>query len=93
MRRLYALTELGRENTLKAKRGWAERNKDQKRANVTLNNAVRDGKVIAMPCVKCGKKAQGHHEDYSKPLDVVWLCSKHHAERHREIRDARRVTS
>jgi hypothetical protein len=40
-----------------------------------------------MPCVVCGNpKTDGHHEDYSKVLDVVWLCRKHHMERHDELR-------
>jgi len=34
----------------------------------------------------CKKQGVRHHEDYSKPLEIVWLCIKHHAERHREIR-------
>ena len=37
------------------------------------------------PCIVCGdgKKVEAHHSDYSKPLDVDWLCSKHHALWHR----------
>lgn len=50
-------------------------------------DAVRTGKIERQPCVACGKsKVQAHHEDYSKPLDIVWYCQKHHSERHREIR-------
>jgi len=50
-----------------------------------LREAVKNGSVIKYPCVVCGeKKSNGHHEDYSKPLEVVWLCLKHHMERHRK---------
>lgn len=36
------------------------------------------------PCVICGNaKVEAHHPDYSKPLDVIWLCKKHHGEIHR----------
>ena len=31
------------------------------------------------PNCKSNKKPERHHWDYSKPLDVVFLCSKHHA--------------
>lgn len=42
---------------------------------------LRAGKLIEEPCRICGNiKAEAHHEDYSKPLDVVWLCNKHHKE-------------
>lgn len=27
----------------------------------------------------------GHHEDYKKPLEVVWVCFACHAIRHRRI--------
>ena len=45
--------------------------------------AVRKGTLIKLACEVCGNvKSQGHHEDYSKPLEVIWLCSVHHKERH-----------
>lgn len=40
-----------------------------------------------MPCEKCGAfPAEAHHEDYSRPLDVTWLCKSHHSRRHVELR-------
>lgn len=48
-----------------------------------LGNAVRSGRVVKNPCIKCGdEKVQGHHFDYNKPLDVIWLCMKHHRIEH-----------
>jgi hypothetical protein len=45
--------------------------------------AVKTGKLIKTPCQVCGElKVEGHHPDYSRPLDVVWLCRKHHNEIH-----------
>jgi hypothetical protein len=50
-----------------------------------LHAALRSGKISRQPCESCGsQKSQAHHDDYSKPLDVRWLCAKHHAEHHRE---------
>jgi hypothetical protein len=42
--------------------------------------ALRDHELCPKECEVCGNpKTQGHHDDYSKPLDVRWLCAKHHA--------------
>lgn len=58
------------------------------KANAALGAAVKSGKIKREPCAVCGKeKAQAHHEDYSKHLDVVWLCTRHHADRHIYLRD------
>ena len=57
-------------------------------ANTKMGEAVRSGKLKKLPCQVCGnKRTQGHHEDYAKPLDVVWLCTRHHADRHIHLRD------
>ena len=50
--------------------------------------AVKTGKLIKPErCEYCNRKAQrieGHHEDYSKPLDVIWLCRSCHGKIHRQ---------
>lgn len=56
------------------------------RANVALGNAIRSGKVKrAEACWHCGSPLQveGHHVDYGRPLDVVWLCRSCHCKVHR----------
>lgn len=55
------------------------------RARMALNEAVKKGIVDREPCDKCGAIAQAHHSDYSKPLEVEWLCEVHHGERHRSF--------
>ena len=46
-------------------------------------NAIRSGKITRGDCLVCGKSdAEGHHEDYSLPFDVLWLCTLHHRRLH-----------
>lgn len=48
-----------------------------------LRYEVRMGRIKRQSCVICGSKnAHGHHTDYRKPLQVTWLCKKHHDEEH-----------
>jgi hypothetical protein len=48
-----------------------------------LRNHIYRGKIQRQPCEVCGApNAQGHHEDYSKPLEVMWLCALHHNLKH-----------
>ena len=67
-------------------REWRKRNPEKYKAQNTVNNAIRDGKLQKQKCMICGGKAHAHHEDYSKPLDIVWLCPVHHSELHRTRR-------
>lgn len=46
-------------------------------------NAIRDGRLVRLPCEVCGDpKSQAHHDDYRRKLKVRWLCFKHHREAH-----------
>ncbi len=48
-----------------------------------LNRAVASGRIVRLPCQICGAaKSQGHHHDYTLPLDVIWLCPVHHTAEH-----------
>jgi len=56
-------------------------------ARSKVQKAVLSGKLIKTPCIKCGDSlSEGHHTDYSKPLEVLWLCRKHHMEMHNSLR-------
>ena len=48
-------------------------------AHTMVAAALKLGLLVAEPCRKCRRKrAEAHHEDYTRPLDVVWLCRRHH---------------
>ena len=55
-------------------------------AQTLVNNAVRDRRLKKpRKCSECPqtKMIHGHHEDYYKPLDVIWLCPVCHKKRHK----------
>lgn len=52
-------------------------------ARYTVANALQDGRLTRGVCEVCSDpRTEAHHDDYSKPLDVRWLCKKHHEEHH-----------
>ena len=59
-------------------------NKNYKNISYKVVAAVNSGKLKKTNCVECGSSrlVQGHHEDYDKPLEVIWLCSKCHHKLH-----------
>lgn len=71
------------------KKRYKENNREKIIAQTAVSNAIRDGRLVRGNCVMCElngivnfTKIEGHHEDYNKPLDVVWVCRKHHQHIH-----------
>ena len=58
---------------------YYELNPEIYKAHKLFQKALRNGKIIKKPCEICKEEnSQGHHPDYNKPLEVVWLCPSHH---------------
>jgi hypothetical protein len=56
------------------------------RARERVHHEIRQGRIVRQPCEVCGApKTQAHHADYSKPLEVRWLCHEHHRELHNRV--------
>lgn len=73
------------ENNYHYKKLQVERYPERVNARKLVHNAIKDGKLVRGCCVICGKeKAHAHHEDYSKPLEVIWLCRRHHNQQHKQ---------
>lgn len=63
------------------KKNWKLRYPEKVKAHRIISRAVRRKEIIRRPCEVCGNpKSEGHHDDYSRPLEVRWLCRKHHDE-------------
>lgn len=61
------------------KERWPER----VRARRKVQYAIESGRLTKQPCQSCGAaRAEAHHEDYSKPLKVTWLCRGCHVDHH-----------
>jgi hypothetical protein len=62
-------------------------------AGKILRRAMRLGEIRRLPCERCGHPhSLAHHENYSKPLDVIWLCATHHRRLHTALdRQAKKI--
>lgn len=87
MRKWRATISEEKKDEIRAKnRLYKKVNKVKVNARNLVKLRVDSGKMERKPCVVCGEiKSQAHHEDYSKPLDVVWLCSRCHGKIHRRF--------
>ena len=80
----------GSRQTAEDQRRYREANPKKRAAHVAIGNAVRDGKLAKQNCEVCGSsQVHAHHDDYSKPFDVRWLCPVHHFQWHAKHGEAR----
>ncbi len=62
---------------------YRENNSVKYKAHIAVNNAIRDGILFKESCEVCGDpEVHGHHDNYSIPLGVRWLCNTCHKEWH-----------
>ena len=86
----YAKSDQGRLVNAILKKEWINRNPDARAAHVVLGNAVRSGKIEKPHnCSCCGnftpsRNLHAHHHDYSKPIDITWLCVQCHTNIHKD---------
>jgi hypothetical protein len=70
---------------------YRQRFPEKVRARHKVRNAVRDGRLTKPDrCEDCGRSSStrelhAHHDDYSKPMEVRWLCPSCHGKEHRSL--------
>ena len=83
----YRKLGLARQSSRDAVERWRVQNRIKVNAELAARRAVKSGKIkVKEACEDCSATGplQKHHEDYSKPLVVVFLCTKCHGIRHRK---------
>ena len=69
-------------------RAWRSKDLRRQIAHSKVSSAIKKGELTRMPCIRCGKaKTEAHHEDYDQPLEVMWLCTPCHKQRHKELKE------
>ena len=78
---LYRKTSAFKKAIIKHRNKYPER----RAAQIIISNAIQTGALIRPSyCSICDTKCipEGHHTDYTKPLDVIWVCKKCHTDYH-----------
>ncbi|WP_201319072.1 hypothetical protein [Paenibacillus sp. EPM92] len=84
VRERYVQSRTSNPEKYKAKEATQKQSEKGKARNA-LRNAVHAGKIVKPEkCEQCKTigNVEGHHPDYSKPLEVVWLCRPCHRKVH-----------
>lgn len=72
------------ERTTRMRRKYPDKNRARELVHLAVGR--KKNGLVRLPCSKCGNpKSEAHHPDYSKPLEVIWLCRAHHVEADRAL--------
>lgn len=86
----YRRTLKGGNNTRRISMEQYRKFIDKAPARAKLNRAVKENKIkrpeVCEVCLTKNNRIHGHHTDYSRPLDVIWLCPLCHKKRHQEMK-------
>lgn len=77
-------------------RDYRKRLPHKRSAHLAVKRALHNG-ALTRPahCVgdtgtgdleQCERKPEAHHDDYDHELTVLWLCRRHHRQRHEHLR-------
>lgn len=62
---------------------WRRQNAEKYLAHLAVQRALNSGELAKGSCEVCGSEVvDAHHDDYSEPLAVRWLCRQHHTRLH-----------
>lgn len=84
----YDQSDRGKVSIARAGERYRAKNKEARAAHIIVGNAVRDGKLIKpKQCPVClefkpSRQIHGHHDDYTKPMEVRWMCAMCHTIEH-----------
>ena len=87
----YSKTKKGMESVAKSSRNSYIKNHAKHIARATLRVNIKRGKVSKSNVCEvndsnCSGQLQGHHDNYDRPIDVRWLCIRHHTDVHLEYK-------
>lgn len=86
--RIAEKAERQRERSRERSAAWLAENPEKRKAENFAYDRIRTGELVPQSCAVCGtEKTEAHHDDYTRPLIVRWLCRSCHRRHHAE--DAR----
>ena len=76
----YRRTARGKATKRASRHEYRARYPERQAAMKAVENALRKGLMVSMPCSVCGTgiDVHAHHANYARQLDVKWLCGFHH---------------